>query len=105
MRIASRDRLISIVRDVESGRNAFNEAVTAPQTVATVRAAKRGVSAREFLSAERVAAEERATFNIRWRGDLLPTDRVVCDGRTFNIEGFREIGRRRELEIQATAAS
>lgn len=103
MRIASRDRLITIVRDTETGRNEFNEATVAPKTVATVRAAVRGVSSREFLSAERLAAEERVTFNIRWRGDLLPTDRVVCRGRTFNVEGFREIGRRRELEIHATA--
>lgn len=40
----------------------------------------------------------------RWFAGLTTTDRLVIDGRVFDIRGIREIGRREGLEIKAKAA-
>ncbi|PIO99657.1 phage head closure protein [Pleomorphomonas carboxyditropha] len=39
----------------------------------------------------------------RWFAGLITTDRLVIDGRVFDIRGVREIGRREGLEIKAKA--
>ncbi len=40
----------------------------------------------------------------RWFSGLATTDRLVIDGREFDIRGIREIGRREGLEVKAKAS-
>ena len=35
--------------------------------------------------------------------DLTPKDRLICEGREYDISGIKEIGRRDRLEITASA--
>lgn len=72
-------------------------------TRATVWAQVKQTAGREFLAAEQILAEERAVFLIRWRGDIAATDRILWDGKTYDVKWAREIGRRQGLEITAEA--
>lgn len=74
-----------------------------PTAYATVWASKRDVRAREYFSAQQVNAEITTVFQIRYRSDVVATDRILCDGLSYNIHSIAEIGRREGLEIMATA--
>ena len=74
--------------------------------LATVWASKRDVTDVERLRADEVGSALTTRFAIRWStdvDDLGADDRLIFDGRTYNIEGVREIGRHDGLEINATA--
>ncbi len=74
--------------------------------LATVWASKRDASDIERLRAAEVGGTLTTRFEIRWStevADLGVDDRLTFDGRTYNIEGVREIGRHEGLEINATA--
>ena len=73
-------------------------------TVATVWAGKRDVRGREFLAAGATQAEMETVITIRWRSDLTPGWRVQMDGRTYDIQGAAEIGRREGLELRCITA-
>src|SRR5688500_15674062 len=103
MRIGALDRQLHIRRDLGTGRNAHNEPVPQWTGIAVVWASKRTVAGTEFLAGSQTVAEERALFTIRWRPDFSANDQLECEGRTYAIEGAREIGRRQYLEIQATS--
>ncbi|MBK5958577.1 hypothetical protein CCR97_10200 [Rhodoplanes elegans] len=71
-------------------------------TYATERAKLAETGGREFFAANTTIAEQKATFLIRWRGDVLVTDRVSYGGKAYNINSTREVGRRVGLELQCT---
>lgn len=98
------DRRATLQRPVLS-RGAAGEALTAWQTVATVWASKRDVRGREFLAAGMTQAEMETTIVIRYRDDVAPTWRVVLDGRTYDIQGSAELGRRDGLELRCITAT
>lgn len=103
LRAGDMDRRVELQRATQTGLNDFGEPVISWVTFATVAAKVSEELGREFLSRESrtTSSESAAVFLIRWRGDVLVTDRAVYAGRTFNIAGTREIGRREGLEIKA----
>lgn len=98
-RIELRRRVLA--RDEESGQTRESW----PEAYATVWAEKRDLRSREFLAAQQINATISTVFRIRYRSDVLATDRIVLvsDGTQYNIEPPAEIGRRRRLEIMASA--
>jgi head-tail adaptor len=73
-------------------------------TLVTVWAEKLEISdgERSRQSGQEAAATTR--FRIRWSAAvavLNPKDRVVCEGRTYDVVGVKELGRREGLEITA----
>lgn len=61
--------------------------------VATVWARVRAVSGREFFAAAQVQQEQTVKVLIRVRADVLPTWRLVWQGRAHDITGVIPIGR------------
>lgn len=53
-----------------------------------------------FLSAQVVPTAD-IEFRIRWRADVVETDRIVYEGKSYNIQYLAEMGRRRRLRIAA----
>ena len=101
----SLDRRVRLER-ATSQANAFNEPVQTWTPIATVWASKKDVSDRERLASAQVGASLTTRFQIRWSSlvaDLNSKDRLVCEGRTYEIAAVRELGRREGLEISATA--
>ncbi|MEM1345186.1 MAG: phage head closure protein [Pseudomonadota bacterium] len=100
------DRRIVIERR-QTGRDAMNDPVTTWTEIATVSAEwKRGSrSERQQIAEQRVQVPD--TFVTRWTPVLATVaepDRIRFDGRTYDITGVVELGRRERLEISAMAA-
>lgn len=106
IRAGELDRRISVehrtlVRDPDT-----NETIATWVQIASVRAAVRQASGREFLAGSAVIGERRAVFVIRWRGDITATDtRVIYGDGTYDLDDVREIGRREGLELHGKAVS
>ena len=70
-------------------------------------AKKTEVSDGERWRAGEVAAHVTSRFLVRWSSftaGLTPKDRLICEGRTYDIVGIKETeGRRQWLEITAAA--
>ena len=68
-------------------------------------AQKKEISDGERWRAGEVAAHITARFVVRWSSftaGITPKDRLVCEGRNYDITGIKEIeGRRQWLEITA----
>lgn len=71
--------------------------------IATLPAQVEPVSGREGFSSQQRFAEATHTFTIRYRGGVDPTHRIRYEGRTYDILGVSEIGRREGLAIVAAA--
>lgn len=101
IRAGELDRKIVIVRQTSGTKNEFNEPDMIWQPIARLFAQFRQTSGREFFAAGEVLSERKATFILRWRSDLLMTDRIQYSGIDWLISEIREIGRREGLELQA----
>lgn len=100
------DRKITLERFNYTTDSGSGEQVKTWSALATVWASKRDVSDSERVASAEVSAEIGTRFQIRWDSswsDLNPKDRVVYDGRTYDIVGVKELGRREGLEISAKA--
>jgi SPP1 family predicted phage head-tail adaptor len=71
--------------------------------VATVWAAKADAGGREYRAAGALNAEASTLFTIRFRADITPRHRIVCEGQTYDILGIGEASgaRRAFLNVQA----
>ncbi len=72
-------------------------------TLAEIWAQAMPVSDGEKWRAAEVSATISTRFRIRWRAGLKVTDRLIYDGRVFDIVGIKELGRREGLEITTSA--
>lgn len=69
-------------------------------------AARKDVSDGERAAAGWMEATSVARFTLRsssFTRGLTPKDRIATDGRDYNIQGIKELGRRDWLEITAIA--
>jgi SPP1 family predicted phage head-tail adaptor len=99
----SLDRRISIQR-MTLAENDFGEMVeTWVPLQADLPANVEPVQAWERLQASEIAAGVTTRFTVRWGLDLTPKDRIVYDGRVWDISSAREIGRREGQELTAAA--
>lgn len=103
MQAGKLDRRITIQEPVVSQDGYGEPIATRWSDVATVRAQVIPVSGREYFDAAAVRAEKTTRFRIRWRRGVTETQRIVYDGRNYNIRSIVEIGRREGLEIAAEA--
>lgn len=98
------DRQVELRHRVLTRNGTTGEEVeTWPSAYATVWAGKRDIRGREFFAAQQVNSEVSTVWQIRYRDDVLMTDRLVIDGLDYNVVSIGEIGRREGLEIMATA--
>ena len=65
-------------------------------------AMRRDLSARERISSghgDQVLSSLRTRFTVRFRSDVAPTWRLRDGSEYFNVEGVRELGRRKYSEL------
>jgi SPP1 family predicted phage head-tail adaptor len=106
MRAGKLDRRITIQRATKAP-NGFNEPVETWGDLATIWAQQRPNRGAERSSAQEINGQAVMTFHIRHRADLRVTDRVVYEGRIWNVLDVREVGRRvvTEIDVVAEASS
>lgn len=106
MRAGKLDRRLTIRRYMETGRDAMNAPVHAWADVVTVWAQQRPQRGSERFAAAQLSGTAVMTFHIRYRADVTVKDRLVYEGREYEIVAPpREIGRRVVTEIDAVARS
>lgn len=101
------DRRIVIERGAVT-TNAFNEEIQTWAPLLTVWAGKQDVSDRERFAAAETGATVTTRFLIRWSNAAATVDardRIIYDGRTYDVHHAKEIGRREGIEITASARS
>lgn len=101
------DRRIVIQRATVT-RDAMNEQVQTWATLGAVWASATPVRDGERFADGEVRSLITMRFQVRWSqriASLDERDRIVFDGRTYDIHGVKEIGRRVGLEISAAARS
>ena len=103
MRAGHLDRRAELRHRVLTRNATTGEEVETFTAYATVWAGKRDIRGREFFAAQQVSSDITTTWQIRYRSDVVATDRLVVDGLDYNIVSIAEIGRRDGLELQATA--
>lgn len=103
MRAGQLDRRITLQRRDEEA-SASGEPRVVWRDVATVWAALVYGKGAERFAAQQVMSEVPVTFRIRYARAWRPTtlDRIVYDGRDYDIRDVREIGRREGYELDAT---
>jgi SPP1 family predicted phage head-tail adaptor len=99
------DRRIALKR-ASSTVNGFNEPVYSWATLATVWAQMVPVNDGERMRAGETLANMQARFTVRWSATTAtvdPRDRLTFNGREYDINGVKLIGRNKHIEITATA--
>ena len=102
MRAGALDRRLTIQRAITTP-NAFNEPVASWADVATVWARQQPNRGAERFAAQQIVGQGTMTFQIRYRTDVRVTDRILYQGRIWNVLDVREVGRRVITEIDAVA--
>lgn len=111
MKSGDLDRWLTIERFTSTQDPGSGENIEAWSTLATVRTKYEPVSDGEKVQAGEVGSTLMARFTVRhapaWE-DINPKDRLVFDGRTFDVIGAKEAtkeGRLRAIEITAASRS
>lgn len=102
MRAGRLDRRITLQRRTLA-ENDYGEAIETWVDLATVWAEMLPVRGAERYAAQQTVAETEIKWRIRWRPNLTPIDRLTYDGRTYDVNGVLEIGRRIGLELYTKA--
>jgi SPP1 family predicted phage head-tail adaptor len=102
MRAGKFDRRI-VIQEAISSPDEYGQPIQTWTTFAERLAQKLDVRAQERFEAAQEIATETTTFRIRYLAGVLPTMRVVCEGKTYDIRGIAELGRRRGLDITCEA--
>lgn len=100
------DRRITLQRASETDDGFSSAGEKTWSDLATVWAEVEQISDGERWRAGAVEATVTHRFRIRYSSavsDLGPEDRVLYQGREFNISAVKELGRRKKLEITASA--
>lgn len=102
MRAGKMDRRITLQRKSSSG-DSFGQPIETWADISggTVWAEVSPVSGNERWLSQQMIAEADTLFRIRYMAGLTPLDRVVYDGRTYDVKSVIEIGRREGLDISA----
>ena len=72
-------------------------------TVTSVWAAIEPGRNREYWGSEQIQADTGVRIRARYPLDVLPQDRITCDGKTYNVHGASDqFTEHREIHIMAT---
>jgi SPP1 family predicted phage head-tail adaptor len=102
MRAGKLDRKIDIER-AETTLDAHGVPQEVWVNVATMRAQLVQTSTEEFIRAYGASSESVVIFRTRFLAGVTVADRVLYDGRAYDIKETREIGRRHGLELRCIA--
>ena len=102
MRSGRLDRRITLQRKTVV-ENSYGEPIETWMDLATVWAEHLPAGGVERYAATQMVAEADTRWRIRYRAYLTPIDRLSYAGRTYEVTGVVEIGRREGLEIYSKA--
>ncbi len=102
MRSGRLDRIITLQRAITT-QDSYGEEIKTWTDIADVWAERQQLRGEERWQAQQTVAKIEAIYRIRWKAGLTPIDRLIDDGRIYDIQACSEIGRREGLELQVSA--
>ena len=105
MRAGDLDRSIDIQTSTATQNSVGEPILTWADVASAVPARVMPTRGGERFTAQQVVGDAVTTFRIRYRTGVTVRNRIVYDGKNWDIRDVREIGRREGLEIDATARS
>ena len=96
MRAGLLDQLITIEQYSESA-NSIGQITKSWSTYKQVRATRTDISGREYFAAESVQSEVTTKFFIRRDTGVNPKMRILCGGKTYDIEAVIDHGRKKRM--------
>lgn len=108
MRLGQRNKRITIMRQGATTRNSMNEIVGDFEEFGKFWASRLKQKPTESWKAGQTAAQVESVFEVRFTNraaTITASDRLICEGREFEIIGVTENGRRDGIEIVAIAYS
>lgn len=103
MRAGKLDRIITIERPTSTVDD-FGAVTEIWETITGVRAQLIEASTEEFMRGFGASSESVTVFRVRYMGGVTLADRVIYDGRAFDLKEVKELGRRAGLELRCTAS-
>ena len=101
MNVGTLDRQITLQRSSITGSDAVGGSIIAWATLQKVWSRVVPMSGSESLRLERQVSSETSRFFIRYFAGLTVKDRISYDGKLWDIQNIRELGRKESLEILA----
>lgn len=102
MRAGSLRHEITIERSVDYVRPSGDVGQVWEQ-IGCLRAELRQNTANEFLNGTLEGTSQKAVFVVRWNDRIKVGDRILHDGKTWQIVGLEEVGVKRGLEIMVVS--
>lgn len=99
MRAGKLDKIIEVQRHIVAVDD-YGTQTEGWTAVATVRAQVLQSSTEEFLRSFGTTSDIALIFRIRHIGGLTPTDRVLFDGKAYDLKEVKELGRRAGLDLR-----
>jgi len=96
------DRLVDILQRSVAKDAGGRETVTWPPRATKVWAKYYALAGGLKVEAGQVVNASMHRFVMRWRSDVLETDRISFNGGTYKIEALAELGRHEFLQITAS---
>lgn len=93
------DNYIELRHRVLTAGTAGEQIASWPAAYATTWAAKRDARGNKRFLASQVISVQLTEFTLRWRDDVLATDRLYTEGETYEILQIAEIGRHVGLDL------
>jgi SPP1 family predicted phage head-tail adaptor len=103
MRAGELNRRAALLRRVQVGEGSLGDPIYEWQRCRSLDVALIYKNETEEFAASQRFAVRTVTFRTRYFPDLEATDRIVCEGVTYDVKGQRQMGRRAGLEIAAEA--
>jgi head-tail adaptor len=96
---------VTVLRQVDGAADDLNAPAVAWVEVRTSWAEKVAKAESEMFdpATRQVYVSRVVNFRLHWTSDLTETDRLVCEGLTYDIHGIRELGEREGIEVTAEA--
>lgn len=101
--IGRMDRRITIQAPTQAQGGTYGEPTQSWAEWAVVWAKVTSTGGREFHDAAQLSAEITTRFQIRYKAGLVPTMRILFEGRIYHIHHVNELGRHWAWEIFAKA--
>ena len=98
MQVNKFDRRISIFARVQT-QNDYGEMILTDALKANVWASVTPIGGKETWMASQIVPEAKFKMVIRYRDDLVETDKVLFDGTEYDIAYIAQIGRKEGLEV------
>jgi len=102
MRAGKLEKTITIER-VTTTVDDYGTPIEGWATFATVRTQVIQSSTEEFMKGWGASTEAATVFRIRHLDGITPADRVLYQGRAFDLKEIKELGRREGLDLRCVA--